>query len=144
MIQKSVIMTFPRAVADKPMISQLIRKCDIEVNILQAFITPEQDGHMFAILTGEHGNVGRALEFLRDNGVRTVLPIKNLVRDDKLCVHCGACVGQCPSGAFAVEEITANVIFYPERCIACELCIPACSYGAIESIGDHLKKTGEL
>jgi Fe-S-cluster-containing hydrogenase component 2 len=25
-----------------------------------------------------------------------------------------------------------------DKCLACELCIPACPFGALESVGEHL------
>jgi Fe-S-cluster-containing hydrogenase component 2 len=43
-----------------------------------------------------------------------------------------------------VDPDTALVVFDADRCIACELCIPACGYDAVESIGDHLVRKGEL
>jgi L-aspartate semialdehyde sulfurtransferase ferredoxin len=67
----------------------------------------------------------------------------SISRDEERCVHCGACVGQCASAAFTVDRSTRKVVFDPGRCIACELCIPACAYGAVESVNDHLRRTGE-
>jgi len=144
MIQTGAIFRFPADRADKPLISHVIRDCEVEVNILQARITPEQDGHMFAIFSGSRSAVDSAFDYLKKNRVRVILPARNLVWDEDACVHCGACAGQCPSGAFHVEDETRKVVFEHDKCIACELCIPACSYGAVESIADHLKRTGEL
>jgi ferredoxin len=144
MIQKSVIMHFPRTLVDKPIISHLVRNCDVEVNILQAHISPDEDGHLFAILKGGRNEIRNALAYLQENGVRAILPAKNLVWDEKKCTHCGACVGQCLPSAFAVDAATRKVVFDAQRCIACELCIPACSYGAIESINENLRRKGEL
>ena len=76
--------------------------------------------------------------------MRVILPARNLVWDEEACVHCGACIGQCTSSAFSIEDDRRTVSFDAERCIACELCIPACSYGAVESIGAHLRRSGEL
>jgi len=69
--------------------------------------------------------------------------VTRLSWNEALCVHCGACVGQCLSRAFIVDEATRRVVHDGDRCIACELCIPACSYGAVESIGEHPGKPGE-
>jgi ferredoxin len=144
MIQKSVILNFPRSQVDKPVISSVIRNYDVEVNILQAHVTPEEAGRMFTIFRGERAHVNGALDFLKRNEVQTILPVKNLVWDEQLCVHCGACVGQCLSSALTMDPATMRVVFEGEKCLACELCIPACSYSAVESIGDHLERTGEL
>ncbi|MFO8073201.1 MAG: 4Fe-4S binding protein [Polyangia bacterium] len=66
------------------------------------------------------------------------------IRDEELCVHCGACVGQCRSGALTVEGRERRVGFHPERCVACELCVPACSYGALELLGERAGGRREL
>jgi NAD-dependent dihydropyrimidine dehydrogenase PreA subunit len=144
MIQKSVILNFPSEVVDKPVLCTMIRMHDIEVNILQAYVSPEEDGKMFAIIKGDRGAVEGALGYLNGLGVRTIFPAMNLVWDEKKCVHCGACIGQCLPKAFYVDEPSRRVVFDGEKCIACELCVPACFYGAIEPVGDHLRRKGEL
>jgi ferredoxin len=60
-------------------------------------------------------------------------PLKN----EKLCVHCGACVGQCRWKALSVEGRERRVELHPERCVACELCVSACSYGALELLDER-------
>ncbi|MHC5039912.1 MAG: NIL domain-containing protein [Planctomycetota bacterium] len=143
-MQQSVILHFSKDLVDKPIVSHIVKAFDVEVNILQATITPEVAGHMFSILRGEEEDIGKALTYLKDLQVRTILPTRNLVWEEEKCVHCGACVGHCRSGALAMDKASARVIFDSERCIACELCIPACPYGAVESIGAHLQRQGEL
>jgi len=144
MFQQSVILTFPKALVDRPVISGLVRDRGVEVNILQAHVTPEEDGHMFAVLRGAKKAVHDALAYLDDTGVRVVLPAQNVLWDQARCVHCGACVGQCPSGALTADPSSRETCFAHERCIACELCIPSCGYGALASVGKHLRKTGAL
>ena len=144
MVQLSAILNFPKSKIDRPVISNVIRKMEVEVNILQAHITPEEDGHMFAIFSGSKGAVDGAFEYLKKNEVRVILPTRNLVWDEEKCVHCTACVGQCPSAAFTVEPETLRVVYNANRCIACKLCIPSCCFGACESVSDHFKRTGEL
>jgi ferredoxin len=134
MVQQSAILTFPRTNVHRPLISTLIRTFDVEVNILQAHITPEEAGRMFAIFTCSQVQLDRALAYLRENEVEITLPQKNLVWDEQRCVHCGACVGQCMAQAFVVDPGTARVTYNAESCLACELCIPACGYDALASI----------
>jgi len=144
MIQKSVILNFPSEVVDKPILSSMIKKFDLEVNIIQAYVAPDEDGKMFTIMKGSESAVEGAFSYLKDLGVRMIFPTKNLVRDEQKCVHCGACVGQCSPRAFTVDQDSQHILFDTERCIACDLCIPSCCYGAIESISEHLRKKGEL
>jgi ferredoxin len=143
MPSKSVILTFPGSLVDKPVVSGAIRRFDIEVNILQAFVTPSEEGRILAIVSADdEDELQSSLEYFRQAGVDVVLPVRNLVWDEERCVSCGACVGQCASGALALDEETGEAVFRPERCIACELCIPACGYGAVESVSGHLGRTG--
>lgn len=144
MIQKSAFLKFPKGLVNEPVISRVIRGFDVEVNILQASITPEEDGNLFAFFSGERKAVSGALNFLKERDVRVILPARHLVWDEDLCIHCSACVGQCPSSAFSIDERSREVSFDAERCIACELCVPACSYGAVEPISDQLRRAGEL
>lgn len=144
MIQKSVILNFPSEVVDKPILCHMIRSYDLEVNIIQATVSPDEDGKMFAIVKGQRTAVEGAFRYLQDLGVRTIFPTRNLVWDEARCVHCGACVGQCLPRAFIMDSASLEVRFDTDKCIACELCIPSCGYGAIESISEHLKRKGEL
>ena len=138
MKRTSAILKFPRTLVDEPVMARVMREHDVEVNILQASITPEEAGRMFVFFSGAPGAVRGAIGALEERAVRVVLPARNIVRDEELCVHCGACVGQCPSGAFEVDRASGRVSLVGERCIACELCLPACSYGALESLDDRL------
>ena len=142
MLQRSVFLDFPKAVVDQPWITRVIRDYDVEVNILQAAITPDEGGRMFAIFRGEPPAVKAALTFLRDARVDVVEPEKFLVWREDRCVHCTACTGQCPSGSFTVDPQTRRITFVSESCIACELCIQACFYGALHSFTELEMKPG--
>lgn len=143
MMRRSAIFHFPAELYDQPVVSRLVREFDVEVNILQAHISPQEMGHMFAILAGEEPQVDGALHALAAMGVQTVLPVQNLVWDEERCTHCGACTGLCRPKALHMDPATRRVVFDASRCIACNRCVPACSYGAIESIGDYLRRKEE-
>ena len=143
MTHTSAFLKFPKSLVNEPVISGVIRDFDVEVNILQASITPEHDGQMFAFFSGERVAIDRAFHRLEQRHVRVILPAQSLVWDEELCVHCGACVGQCTSAAFTVDTASREVAFDADRCIACELCIQACSYGAVQPIGDRFENNGE-
>lgn len=138
MTKKSAILHFGRDIVDKPVLTGLIRGHDVSVNILQASITPEEDGTMFVQIEGESENVKGAFDYLEGLGVRMIFPAKNIIWDDEKCTHCGACVGQCLPKSLAVDAVTGEIVFDADKCIACELCIPACPYGALESVTEHL------
>lgn len=144
MVEINAILTFPKELMDTPFISKLVKDRGIDINIIQANITPRQDGRMHAIFSGDKPALESALDDLRKKDVLVVLPVQNLVWVQEKCVHCGACTGQCKSKALSIDPETFAVSYDKFRCIACELCIPACSFGAIESVNEHLRETGEL
>lgn len=62
---------------------------------------------------------------LRKSGVPA--PRTPWVKDEKLCVHCGACAVQCPTQAITKgDELHTDV----EKCIRCCACVKACKYNA--------------
>jgi NAD-dependent dihydropyrimidine dehydrogenase PreA subunit len=142
MTEQSAILNFPRSLIDRPVFTHIIRSYDVEVNILRASITPEEDGRAFVIFSGSDSSVDQALDYLRDKGVSVILPTQKIIRDEEKCVDCTACVGQCISKALTVNPETFRIEYHVDNCIACKLCIPACSYGALESIDDHLVTPG--
>lgn len=138
MSQKSAIFHFKPDTVDKPIVTQLVRDHNLTVNILQAKISPEEEGTMFVTLQGDDRDLKAGMEYLEKLGVTVILPNKNVVLFEERCTHCGVCVGHCLPKALSVDMQTREVLFDSELCIACELCISVCPYGAIESVTEHL------
>ena len=42
------------------------------------------------------------------------------------CIHCGSCTAVCFSGALTMSRATNEMVFNPEKCVVCELCLKAC------------------
>ena len=144
MHQQRAILTFPKDKIGEPIMSRLVRDIGVEINMIHANITPEEDGQIYAILSGSESEVAGAFEYLERVGVRVLVPAHNLIFDETRCVGCGACIGHCPPQAFSFEPESATVRFEEEKCIACNLCIPVCGYGALESVSEYLHRTGEV
>ncbi len=138
MIKQNALLHFASELVNRPILSQLIRSHAVDVNILQASITPEEDGMMYVQFEGEGDRVEEALAFLEREGVRLTRPEHALLWDDARCTHCGACVAQCLPKALAVDAATYEVRFDEGKCIACELCVAACPFGALKSASEHL------
>jgi ferredoxin len=130
---RKYVLTFPARLVDAPVTTRLVRECGISVNILRAKVEPEEEGTLVVELSGESGGIRSALGLLKEIGVGVEPVERGIVWQKELCTDCGACPGQCPTGALAAEEETSRVEFDREKCIACELCVPACPYGAIEA-----------
>lgn len=45
----------------------------------------------------------------------------------RICIHCGACVRQCPAGALSLGE-DGKVSWTPDLCVQCDTCIHVCPH----------------
>lgn len=126
MVSKRIVLTFPHKMVDQPIVYRLVKDYDLVFNILQAKITPQEEGLMVIELTGKKENYAEGIKYLTKAGV-TIQPLsQDVTRDEDKCTHCGACVTICPTGALYTDKKTMKVIFDADKCIACELCVKAC------------------
>ena len=73
--------------------------------------------------------INEYLEILKKNGIdydRTSIRI-----NEDLCVHCGACISLCSTGALFFNEERLRQ-FDEDKCVGCKLCVDACPRNAIE------------
>ena len=126
------LLRFPKEVVDQPIICNLVKKFDVEFNILKATILVQQEGVMIIEFRGHKTNVKRAIQYLRDTGVAVQSIEGSIRRDDEKCYQCGACTGICPTGALSVKRPEMAIIFDPDKCTACGLCVPVCPARAME------------
>lgn len=134
MKQQSLFLSFPAEIADKPVLSLLIKRFDIEVNIIQANIAPDEDGNMLIIMKGNAQNYDQAIRYLEKMDIKILFLKEKINWIEDLCVNCGACIGQCNYQALSLDENNYKLTIDNTKCIGCELCIPACSYGALSLI----------
>jgi formate hydrogenlyase subunit 6/NADH:ubiquinone oxidoreductase subunit I len=132
-VRRAAILHFPSEIVDKPIVCSVIKQFEVEVNIVEAHIEPNADGMMMVFLEGENKEVNRTINFLKERGVKIALPEKGVYRDETKCVHCGACTVHCITKALTLERESMKINFDYDKCIACHLCFPTCSYGALKS-----------
>jgi ferredoxin len=132
MIARKIVLKFPQNMVDEPIVCGLVKRYDLEFNILKAHVTPKEEGRMVLEIKGEKDSFDDGMQYLKDVGVGVQPLSLDIVRDDDRCIHCGACTAVCPSGALALDRQTWMVNFNNERCIACELCIKACPVRVME------------
>jgi Fe-S-cluster-containing dehydrogenase component len=134
-ITKNIMLHYPRKLADKPIISNLIREYDITVNITRARIDQDEEGTLVIEISGTKENVEAGLGYLKHLGI-TFKPVSKVIkRIDERCTHCTACIAVCPTQALAIgDRESMEVDFIEEKCIGCGLCIPSCPYMAMEMI----------
>jgi len=132
MISRRVVLHFPSELIDQPIISNTVKRYNLEFNILKASITPEEEGLLILELKGDQKEYDKGINFLLKAGVKIQSLSQDVIRNEERCTNCGACVTVCPTGAFKLDPKTRYVLFDNEKCIACGLCIPACPPRAME------------
>jgi len=126
------VLKFPKEVIDQPIISNLVKKYDLEFNILKATILLQQEGVMVLEFIGHKANVKKGIAYLNEMGVSVKSMAGNIHRDEEKCYQCGACTGVCPTGALSLHRPDMAVLFDEEKCTACGLCVSVCPARALE------------
>jgi ferredoxin len=120
------VLKFPKEVTDQPIISNLVRKYDLDFNILKATILLQQEGVMVLEFLGHKANIKKGIAYLNEMGVSVKSLAGNIRRDDEKCYQCGACTGICPTGALSLHRPDMAVLFDEDKCTACGLCVSVC------------------
>lgn len=130
-MKQRVTLHIPPHLVSRPMMYELVKNYDVGFSILRAQVMEDREGMLTVEFTGAKANLTKAIENLQKQGVRVRELARYIQRDMQACTHCGACVGQCPTGALSSRPKDYEVDFDPKKCILCELCLPACVYGAM-------------
>ncbi|MEW5914629.1 MAG: NIL domain-containing protein [Thermodesulfobacteriota bacterium] len=133
MAKKKLVLSFPPRLIQEPVTYNLIRQFDLQVNILRATVHPRERGRMVVELVGNKKSLDQGLAYLEEQGVQVDTLVQEMRHYDERCVNCTACTAVCPTDALTVNPQTRELVFDASQCIMCESCIPACSYGAMES-----------
>jgi ferredoxin len=131
-VSHKIVLHFPPAATDQPVIYRLSRDYGLVFNILRASITPEEEGLMVLELSGEEDDYRRATDYLKETGIRLQPLVQDIRKNDDRCTDCGACVGVCPTEALVLERPTMKVLFNPDECVVCGECVPTCPVRAME------------
>ena len=122
-----VSLKYPLNSITTPLVSTLVKKYNVEVNILHANISLNKIGPLIADITGEEKDIEDALDFIvKQDGIRYKIFSNKLIWQEEDCVHCGACTAVCPSNALTMNKETWCLEFSKEKCLVCGLCTKAC------------------
>jgi len=132
MYSKKIVIRYTPDTVQQPVIYQLVKQYDLVFNILKARIFPRREGVIVLELSGLKENFDRGIGFLKKLGLKVEPLSKSVSQNVNRCVHCGACTAFCPTGALSFEKSTLKVLFEPENCNGCELCVSACPVRAME------------
>lgn len=131
MKKKRYILKFPPQSGDKPLSYKLVKEYDIRINILKAEVRPGKTGSLVLELEGTEDNLKNGVAYLEENHISCEPLNKKIQWDDLRCISCGNCTAVCFSGALTMDE-NWELDFNPEKCIVCELCVPACPLNLLE------------
>jgi ferredoxin len=131
-VSKKIVLHFPKRLVDRPILYRLVKDYNLEFNILKASISPKKEGLLVLELSGKQKEYDKAIKYLTKNGLRIQSLSQNVIRNEKKCTHCGACITVCPASAFRLEPSTRLILFDNEKCLACGMCIKACPPRAME------------
>jgi ferredoxin len=120
------VLEYPPQCSEKPLMYHLIKDFDLRTNILRGTINAGKEGKLLVEVEGEEANIDKGMDFLRRENIRIKLMSQQIRLKDEECIHCGACTGVCFSGALKMDTDDWKLLFDPEKCVACELCVPAC------------------
>ena len=131
-VSRKIVLRFPKRIVERPILYRLVKDYDLEINILQASISPEKEGLMVMELKGSQQQYDKGVQFLMKTGVKIQALSQDVTRNEERCTHCGACITICPTLAFELDTTTRQVKFFNEKCIACGICIKGCPPRAME------------
>ncbi|MDD3985989.1 MAG: 4Fe-4S binding protein [Methanobacterium sp.] len=126
-----VWLKFSPKMVNQAVITHLIKKFDVNFNILRADIN-SKGGKMLIEISGNDTKKG--MEYIKKAGIEVNLVKRVLKKDDKLCIDCGACISLCPVKAIEIDkDWTVNV--KDKECVGCNLCTFSCPTKAIKIVG---------
>lgn len=131
-VSTRLVLHFPRSLVDQPIMCRLARQFNIDFNILKASVTPNEEGLLVVELSGISSDYEQGLNYLTTTGVQVQPLSQDIVRNERRCMHCGACVALCPSRALSVEPVTRLVNFDNSKCMACGICVLSCPSRAMK------------
>jgi ferredoxin len=104
MVSKRIVLTFPHDLVGQPITYQLVKEHNLAFIILQAKITPKEEGVMVIEVSGKKDDCSAGIKYLTDLGIKIQPLSKDVTRIEEKCIHCGACVTICPTGALMEKE----------------------------------------
>ena len=137
-MKQRLVLNFPVDAVGEPITYNLIKEHNVVVNILNADVSHGREGKLLIEISGSEVQLDEALVYLESRNVMYSPVVKNILFNSDLCIHCGACSSVCFSDALNMDKKDHRLVFRPENCIACELCIKACPLQLFElNFGMH-------
>lgn len=134
-VTRRVILTFTGHAAGQPIVNELVKTYDLQINIYRASITPNEEGYLAIDVTGTEENIIAGMAYIQTFNIEISKSGNSLVWNEDKCTGCGNCLSHCPTDALHIaDEKSRQIKFNGEKCIACMSCIRNCPFGACTSL----------
>ncbi|MEM1586763.1 MAG: 4Fe-4S binding protein [Candidatus Bathyarchaeia archaeon] len=124
-----VRLIYSYGVVDKPILSDVVLRTGISINILEAKVNA-QKGELVVSIPAAGDKLKEILNLFKEAGVQVQELTETLRIDWDRCVACGACISPCPTRALRFRE-DWSLEFDEDRCVGCRVCVTACPLKAI-------------
>ncbi|KXA90646.1 hypothetical protein AKJ62_00315 [candidate division MSBL1 archaeon SCGC-AAA259D14] len=124
-----IILNYSTEKADEPILSYIIQKTNVPINILHADLTPE-GGEIFVEVDATDEKVDEVIRLFEEEGVETKKITHGVRLDEETCIDCGACVSLCPTKALKIID-DYSIVLDEDECVYCRACVPACPVNAL-------------
>ncbi len=115
---------------DKPILSNVILKTNIPINILEAKVT-STTGEMLVDITANSEATWKVVTLLKEYNVHVEEITYAIEIDRDKCIACGACVSPCPTRA-VTQRSDWQIELDDKKCVRCKICVDACPVRAID------------
>ncbi len=130
--RQEVRLSFAPDISDAPIVCTLVRKYDIDFNIINAQIGPRREGHLTLELLGLRENIDLGIAYLKEKGIKIYGLNNQICFHEELCMHCGMCTSVCKVDALYVDTKTRLTTFVQDKCVSCGLCTKVCPVNAMQ------------
>ena len=127
-MKKRYLLKFPSKATNEKVIFNLVKKYDIQINILKAQINSGEEGILLAEFESGSANFNQAKVYLEDLEIDIQTITRQIHFNEEECIHCGACTSVCFAGSLKLDDKKELEVDF-EKCIGCELCVKACPLG---------------
>ncbi|RLF15437.1 MAG: [Fe-S]-binding protein [Thermoprotei archaeon] len=121
-------ITYNKQHVDKPVLSNVVLRTGVPINILDAKVSPG-GGEVIVDVLAPPSKVKEVVDAFISEGVGVKEITKAIEADASRCIACGACVSPCPVGAISLREGMVEVD--EAKCVRCQACVNACPMKAI-------------
>ena len=130
-MKRKLRLTYPSGMTGEPVIARLVRECNLDINILQAYVSPGMQGELLLELEGTTDDIARGIVLLEGTGIVITEQSRKVMWDSEKCMHCGCCTSVCPSSALCLDD-NAMLTFIENKCFLCESCISTCPVNTLK------------